>query len=182
MAKKEAKSKPKKSSKPKTEPPIKLKAPMGRPTKYSQALADRICEQVSISSDGLRKMCKIFPDFPAHESILLWRRKYPEFSAQYKEAKLQQAELFAEDIIDIADDDSRDAIDGENGIVQNSEFIARSRVKIDARKWIACKLLPKVYGDRSEVTTTSVADEELKSTVSEIKNAVDLLTKHERDY
>ena len=127
-------------------------------------------------------MCKIFPEFPAHESILLWRRKYPEFSAQYKEAKLQQAELFAEDIIDIADDDSCDVIFGENGIVQNSEFIARSRVKIDARKWVACKLLPKVYGDKSDVTVTSLEDETLKETVLELKTAVDLLKKHERDY
>ncbi len=180
MAKKE--SKPKKVLKSKIKEAIKPKAPIGRPTKYSQALADKICEQVSISSIGLRKMCTMFPEFPTHESVLLWRRKYPEFSAQYREAKLQQAELFAEDIIDIADDDSGDVIYGENGIVQNSEFIARSRVKIDARKWIACKLLPKVYGDKSEVTNNNVADEELKSSLSEIKSAIDIIAQYEKPY
>jgi hypothetical protein len=36
----------------------------------------------------------------------------------------------------------------------NGENIQRSRVRIDTRKWLLSKMLPKVYGDKSEVAVT----------------------------
>ena len=35
----------------------------------------------------------------------------------------------------------------------NSEYVQRSRIRIDTRKWIASKLKPKKYGDKVDVTT-----------------------------
>ena len=37
-------------------------------------------------------------------------------------------------------------VDGKEII--NQDVIARSRLRVDARKWIASKLLPKKYGDK----------------------------------
>ena len=34
----------------------------------------------------------------------------------------------------------------------NNEHIQRSRLRVDARKWIAAKLLPKRYGDKLQHT------------------------------
>ncbi len=36
----------------------------------------------------------------------------------------------------------------------NSENIQRSRVRIDTRKWLLSKMLPRIYGDKSEVALT----------------------------
>ena len=57
--------------------------------------------------------------------------------------------------LDIADDGSNDWVerknaDGSTTEVVNGEHIQRSRVRIDARKWLLSKLAPKKYGDKLE--------------------------------
>ena len=60
-------------------------------------------------------------------------------------------------IRDIADDGSNDYMekldkDGEViGYSINGENIQRSRLRVDSRKWLASKLLPKKYGDKLDV-------------------------------
>jgi hypothetical protein len=44
--------------------------------------------------------------------------------------------------------------DERGGWEQNGEHIQRSRVRIDTRKWLLSKMLPKVYGDKTEVAVT----------------------------
>lgn len=125
--------------------------PMGRPTDYTSELADEICQAVATSTDGLSKICARNPHFPTRDTIYAWRYKHKYFSDNYANAKRQQAELLAEEIIDISDNSSKDTIENENGKVSfNSEWAARSRLRVDTRKWIACKLLPKIYGDKPQ--------------------------------
>lgn len=132
--------------------PAKAKAKVGRPTDYNEEIAKLICERVATSTDGLGKLCAMHDDMPSKFTVNLWRYKYPEFSAQYALAKMTQADLLAEECLDIADDDSGDTrIDPETGYETcNTEFIARSRLRIDTRKWLAAKLLPKQYGKAAE--------------------------------
>jgi hypothetical protein len=44
--------------------------------------------------------------------------------------------------------------DERGGWELNGEHIQRSRVRIDTRKWMLSKMLPKVYGDKTEVALT----------------------------
>lgn len=135
------------------EPIIKKKHPGGRPSKYSKELGEAICRKVATSSDGLKKLCKNIDWFPCHDTIMEWRFVHSEFSDQYKKAKIQQADVLAEDILDIADDSTWDEIETEHGIKMNSEYVARSRLRVEARKWHLSKLLPKVYGERVQNDT-----------------------------
>lgn len=80
----------------------------GRPTKYSPELARLICERISVSTENLRVICKKYDDMPTSETIRVWRWDKPEFSALYAQAKMFQAEIMAEDILDISDDSSND--------------------------------------------------------------------------
>ena len=122
---------------------------------YDQNIADQICNIVSTSTDGLKKICKEHSEFPNHVVINQWRLAYPNFAYQYENAKRTQAELLAEEILEIADDSARDTIvDAEGNVRFNSEWLARSRLRVDTRKWVASKLLPKIYGDNSKVETT----------------------------
>jgi hypothetical protein len=92
----------------------------------------------------------MYDDMPDKSTVNLWRYKHPEFSACYAKAKLVQADLLAEEMMDIADDSSRDArLDSDGNELINSEFVARSRLKIDTRKFLATKLLPKQYGNHA---------------------------------
>jgi len=126
--------------------------PGGRPTDYCDEMATLICQRVATHTVGLHKLCTMYDDLPSKFTVNLWRYKHPEFSARYAQAKLMQADLLAEECLDIADEDSNDIrIDPETGYETcNTEFIARSRLRIDTRKWLAAKLLPKQYGERKE--------------------------------
>ena len=119
----------------------------GRPTDFNQEMADRICDLVASTTHGLSRLCELYPDLPVKSTINLWRYKHPSFSALYAQAKIVQADLLAEECLDIADDSSNDTIiDPEGYEKANTEYIARSRLRVDTRKWLAAKLLPKQYG------------------------------------
>ncbi len=122
----------------------------GRPTKYNAEIAALVCERVATTTRGLKRMCDESDDLPAQSTVDLWRLKHPEFSDQYAKAKLKQADLLAEECLSISDDASNDTLMNSDGNeVPNSAAIARARLRIDTRKWLASKLLPKQYGDRN---------------------------------
>jgi hypothetical protein len=74
------------------------------------------------------------------------------FSSKYARAREIQAHSLADDQVEIADNGSNDWMernDPENpGWLANGEHLQRSRLRFDARKWAASKILPKVYGDK----------------------------------
>lgn len=140
----------------KVKAPTKAKAKVGRPSDYNETIAALVCQRVATHTCGLKKMCAMYDDLPVQSTINLWRYKHPEFSEQYAQAKMAQADLLAEECLEIADDDSKDIkIDADGFETCNTEFIARSRLRIDTRKWLAAKLLPKQYGKGPEENKTA---------------------------
>jgi hypothetical protein len=118
----------------------------GRPTIYTDELGERICELIATHPVGIRALIRMYPDLPAADTINNWRFKNSVFSERYMEAKRFQAELLAEECIDIADDSSRDmklSKDGDE--ICDIEFVQRAKLRIDTRKWMATKLAPKIY-------------------------------------
>ncbi len=92
---------------------------------------------------------------PARSTVIGWLfdGEHEDFMDQYARAREAQAEARADEIVDIADDESGDFTTDEDGKrVVNHEQIQRSRLRVDARKWIAAKLLPKRYGDKLQHT------------------------------
>lgn len=132
----------------------------GRPSKYTKELGEEICNTLATSIDGIRRICAANPHFPEPCTIKDWRHKYAEFSSQYEAAKLKQALGFAEDITDIVDDLIEPFIITDKGTIPNPHAVAHARLRMDARKWIACKLLPKVYGDKMQQEVTLVKHED----------------------
>jgi hypothetical protein len=123
----------------------------GRPTDYNEDIAALICERVATSTMGLDRLCVMYDDMPVKSTVNLWRYKHPEFSTAYAQAKLFQADLLAEECLGIADDSTNDTVINEHGFEAcNTEWINRCRLRIDTRKWLAAKLLPKQYGKAAE--------------------------------
>lgn len=152
----------------------------GRPTDYSEKIAQRICELVSTYPYGLKKLTRLFPDLPCEATVNLWRYKHEKFSADYKKAKLRQAELIAEECLDIADESAHDYIETDDGNVKcNTEFVNRSRLRIDTRKWLAGKLLPRQYGDAKQVEELSADRDRLKQELLELREQLDAKNKKE---
>ena len=92
---------------------------------------------------------------PHRDTVREWLKANPTFAAQYARAKEDYAESVFEEIEEIADDGRNDWIERETKrgtyIALNEEALGRSRLRIDARKWMLSKLMPKKYGDRIEV-------------------------------
>lgn len=124
--------------------------PGGRPTDYSYELAQEICDAISCTSKGLKHLCNANPHWPSRKVIYEWLIRHKEFRDIYAQAKDCQADFLFEECFDIADDSSNDTkIVGEDEReVCNSEWINRSRLRVDLRKWAVARLAPQKYGDK----------------------------------
>lgn len=118
---------------------------IGRPTVFSQDIADAICERLA-DGESLRKIC-LADDMPGKATVFRWLASDPVFQDQYARAREAQADAFADEILDIADDGSNDFMGDDEKY--NGDAVQRSRLRVDARKWLAGKLKPKVYGDKT---------------------------------
>lgn len=130
----------------------------GRPTKYTQELADKICEELSMGN-SIRTVCTP-TEMPSPKTFYSWLRRYPEFLKQYEVAKQESTDAMAEDLLDIADDGTNDYMErqdkdgvGQGWWVINGEAIQRSRLRVDTRKFLMAKMKPKKYGDKVDLTS-----------------------------
>lgn len=137
---------------------------------YSLDVGTVICERL-IEGESLAAICRS-PGYPSRGTVVRWAATIDTFKTMYFEARELQAEQYAEEIISIADDSSNDWMNTEAGRVPDREVIARSRLRVDSRKWIACKLLPKKYGDRTDLNLSgSMKVETITSTIVDPKAA-----------
>lgn len=116
-------------------------AKIGRPTIKTPELITEICERVaqgrsvaSVSKDE---------DMPCHLTIWRWMNSDEEFCSRYARAVQARAMAHADGIDDLVDRAVRGEIPADV-----------ARVAIDAKKWTASRLLPKLYGDRTQVEAT----------------------------
>lgn len=126
---------------------------VGRPSEYTEEIAGLICERL-MDGQSLRSIC-LADDMPSGATVFRWLAdpRYENFRDQYARAREAQADAMADEILDIADDGTNDYVererpDGSKFDAVDSEHIQRSRLRVEARKWLASKLLPKKYGDK----------------------------------
>lgn len=120
---------------------------MGRPSEFNQETADAICDRLT-NGESLRKIT-LSDDMPVASTVFKWLNQQPTFAEQYERAREAQADTLADEILDIADDGANDYM-GEDE-KYNGDAVARSKLRVDARKWVAAKLKPKKYGDKTLV-------------------------------
>ena len=129
-------------------------------TPFTDDLVDEICTRIA-AGESLRSVCKD-DHIPHAPNVIRWLfdGKHQEFADKYALARKAQAEHWADEIMDIADDGTNDYVERQTRqgaiIVADNEHINRSRLRVDSRKWMLSKVLPRVYGDRS--TTEHVGD------------------------
>lgn len=132
----------------------------GRPSIYTEELVNEICETIAHSNRGLAYHCSKNEHWPNPSTIYDWLDdpKKAEFSKRYARAKDTQIEFLMDEILEISDDTSQDTIsftkpNGEEVEMENKEWVNRSKLKVDTRKWIAAHLKPKKYGDKLDITS-----------------------------
>ena len=88
-------------------------------------------------------------NMPSNETFYKWLDEDKDKTKQYARACNKRADLIFEDILDIADESHSDKKVLEDGReVIDNEVVQRSRLRIDARKWMLSKMNPKKYGDK----------------------------------
>ena len=122
----------------------------GRPSHYSAEIADMICNRLA-GGESLRAICAD-AGMPNRATVSRWLARYEEFRDQYAFAREWQAECLVDKILEIARDSSGDYVekrlpDGKVVRVVDHENIARSRLRINALKWIAARMAPRKYGN-----------------------------------
>jgi len=176
---------------------VKSPKPIGRPSEYSQDIADYICACISNgmsvrqiidyskSVEGRKELKDLgISHIPAQGTIYAWLFRYPSFQEQYARAREEQADTLADEIVAIADEtpEMNPIIDKRTGelieMQMHSAYIQWQRNRIDARKWTAMKLRPKKYGDfaqkQNEKSEAEVVDVMAKEVVSSLIKNVEM--------
>ena len=89
-----------------------------------------------VDGNTLRALCQL-DDMPDEGTVYRWIARYPEFREIYAHARELQAMRWAEEVLTIADNTTLDPQD--------------RRIRVDTRKWLLSKVLPKIYGDKLTV-------------------------------
>ena len=102
---------------------------------YSPELGEEICKYVSsgITVSALCEALRI-----NHNQLYKWLDSQPEFAQDYDRAKQVSSDFLVEEMKLLADDETLDP---------------RSRqIRIETRKWIAGKLKPRKWGEKTVVS------------------------------
>jgi hypothetical protein len=88
------------------------------------------------------------PDMPGQTAVYEWLERYPEFAKMYSRAREWQAHTIADRATHMA---LHGAADPQSAAVQ-----------LNAIKWMAARLAPKVYGDKVVLNLGGQADNPVK--------------------
>ena len=143
--------------------------PVGRPSKFTQELADEICEQLT-SGLSLRKICQA-DDMPSVSMVMRWLDSDEQFREQYARAREAQADVIFDEMLEIADEcriGKKTKKTGNVLEVSTGDMVERSRLMIDARKWVLARMSPKKYGEKVTQEHTGSID----SSITVIKRVI----------
>ena len=127
-----------------------------------------VCSEIE-KGKALRNVLKD-ENMPSTSTFYQWLDNDEVKAKQYARATEVRADIIFDDILTIADENTNDTSINENGIeVVNNDVIQRSRLRIDARKWVLSKLNPKKFGDKTDITTNgkevNITPQEVKITI-----------------
>lgn len=119
----------------------------GRPLTYTRPIADAICARLA-TGESLRSICRD-AGMPPRSTVQGWViADWDGFGGRYARAWELGLEELADETLEIADDASRDRREVDGRMETDHEHIQRSRLRVDTRKWLLSKRLPKSYGEK----------------------------------
>lgn len=150
---------------------------IGRPSSYTEEIADEIINQLSTTPQGLNTICKS-ELLPSATTVYNWLddEKHKKFLERYMRAREAQADLLSDEIIEISDTPQEGIViktdkDG-NRSEEKGDMLGHRKLQVDARKWKASKLAPKKYGDKLDLT--SDGDKLTQSQITVVHNKEDI--------
>lgn len=142
------------------------KRPVGRPTRYTEEFGIEICGKLA-QGETIRGLRKHFPRLDRN-TVWEWTQNHPSFARRYKAALAARTDERFDRIEEIAlygGEDYKVTIDKK--VVQVAENIQRSRLAVDALKWICAREQPNKYGDKVAVEHTGNINHDHQITVTD---------------
>lgn len=127
--------------------------PVGRPTEYTQELADTICGLIA-EGNSLRTICRM-DGMPDKSTVFCWLRDKKDFQDQYVRATDERVEAQHEDLLELGDE-AVSLAQTVNEKVSNA-VVQAVKLKADNLKWSMSKMKPKRYGDKTDITSDGKA-------------------------
>lgn len=124
---------------------------MGRPTEYTEEKADYIAGKIS-EGITLADICRE-DSMPHRTTVYYWMEKNEAFSLRIARARVAGFDAIADECLAIADDTTHDTIKTEKGAIPDTEWIQRSKLRVETRLKLLAKWDPKRYGDKLDVTS-----------------------------
>lgn len=137
----------------------------GRPTKYTQELADEILLEIETTPRGLDEICRSNSHFPPPSTIYRWMDAQAGFRERYIESKKRQAQTY----VDRVTTDLYKEYDQPHQVSQ-------LKIQADFIKWYAGRLVPKLYGDKAAVEDKQDAAI-IRDTKEKLERALEALKK-----
>jgi len=160
------------------EAPKKMGAPKGSGSKYTQDIADQICDLVS-NGVNLRSVCRM-QGMPAWRTVYDWVVAKPDFAARLARAREMGYDALAEEALEISNNPvtgikkvySSGSEEGKDVVtVTEEDMLGHRKLQIETRlKLLAC-WDPSKYGSR----TTLAGDAKNPVVIDAAKEAKDLL-------
>ena len=141
------KSYPKEKDKPKTE---RVYHNQYTNPRKSPELIEAILDHILYGKMSLVKACQ--KENLSDGLFHMWMKNDAALQEKYTHICEIRWLSLADEIFDVADDNSNDDVYTDDGKrAANNEWLSRSRLRVDTRKWFLSKVLPKIFGDKIEV-------------------------------
>lgn len=153
---------------------------MARPVEWEgekkQKAIEKILYEASLGK-SIRQILSDSEDLPSRKTFHEWMAQDKQLSDHYAHICELRAEMIFDEMLEIADDGTNDYVENKNGeLVIDNEHVQRSKLRIDTRKWILSKMVPKKYGDKTDITTNgkdivgkSMTDMELREEIERLR-------------
>ena len=144
-------------------------APAHKYVQLTDALWTAILDRIA-AGESLNKICST-EDMPSRKTVFERVGKDVNAMQQYNLALSLRADTHAEELLTISDDGTNDTYTDDEGNVRvDTDVIARSKLRVDTRKWLISRMDPKKYGDKQtiDLNTPQMSDEQRKERLAEL--------------
>lgn len=118
----------------------------GRKAHYTTRIAKRICEHIALG-DTLQRALAKEPLAPAITTFWRWIDEYPEFAEMYGRARMMQADLVSDSILEMA-----------SAVLRNPKFAPAYKVASDILRWQTEVHSPAKYGQKVQIEHKAALD------------------------
>jgi hypothetical protein len=144
---------------------------------YDPDAKAEICDSIISAMEdgkGLATVCREL-DFP-RVTFLDWVDKDKDLSDKYERARARAADVIFEEILGLQDEQPERVIqlgtEGEGGTSRvDPAWVSWQKNRVDARKWVLAKMVPRKYGDKLEATLQNPDGSAMKSETTVVVDA-----------